>query len=306
VKVIIAKKRGFCFGVEHAIELAEKLLAEREHVYCLGPLIHNRQAVERLEAAGLRVVEKLSQIPLHCNSHQTAKGSEIPTVMIRSHGCHPSILEEVKSRGLRLADATCVLVKRLQKLVRQCAQQGYQVAVVGDPNHPEIKAVLGYAGGVTVIANETDIAKLPNTSRLAVLSQTTHSAEDFGRIVGLIAAKGYQEIKVINTICRETARRQVSAIELCRRVDVMFVLGGRHSANTAELADLCRRHGIKAYHLQDWSEFKPQYVEGKSVAGITAGASTPEWIIQQFADHLREIRSAPGALRSDRRPEKPL
>ena len=232
------------------------------------------------------MVADLNEIP---NRDTPCLGVEVPTVLIRSHGCHPSILEQVKERGLQLADATCVLVKRLQKLVRACAADGYQVVVIGDPNHPEIKAVLGYASDIVVVANENDLAQLPKAGRLAVLSQTTHSADDFGRLVGLIAAGGYQEVKVVNTICRETARRQASAVELCGKVDVMFVLGGRHSANTGELADLCRRHGIETFHLQNWSEFQPDHVKGKTVAGVTAGASTPEWIIQQFVSNLEAL-----------------
>ena len=286
MKVIVAEKRGFCFGVEHAIELAEEMLSQRKSVYCLGQLIHNEQAVERLERAGLHVVADLNEIP-SCATQ--GSDTEVSTVLIRSHGCHPSILEQVKERGLQLADATCVLVKRLQKLVRACAADGYQVVVIGDPNHPEIKAVLGYAPDIIVVAHENDLAQLPKAGRLAVLSQTTHSADDFGRLVGLIAAGGYQEVKVVNTICRETARRQASAVELCGQVDVMFVLGGRHSANTGELADLCRRHGIETFHLQNWSEFEADYVEGKTVAGVTAGASTPEWIIQQFVSNLEAL-----------------
>ena len=284
MKVIVAKKRGYCFGVEHAIELTERLLVERRCVYCLGELIHNRQAVKRLEEAGLSVVGELDEIPLG-----QGPGVEVPTVLIRSHGCHPRIIAAVEQRGLRVADATCVLVKRLQKLVRQCADEGYQVVLIGDPEHPEIEGVLGYAESITVVAGPDDIDKLPDSGRLAVLSQTTHSAEDFGRIVGLIAARSYSEIKVVNTICRETSRRQASAIELCSQVDVVFVLGGRHSANTAELADLCRRHGIDTYHLQNWGEFKAQYVEGKGVAGVTAGASTPDWVIQEFVEQLGRL-----------------
>ncbi|MBN1437489.1 MAG: 4-hydroxy-3-methylbut-2-enyl diphosphate reductase [Sedimentisphaerales bacterium] len=282
MQVLIAQQCGFCFGVERAIDLAEQLLAAGKRVYCLGSLIHNEQAVARLESAGLKVVEEVSEVP-------TADNGEVPTVLIRSHGCHPKVLEAVKERGLQLADATCVLVKRLQKLVSQCSEEGYQVVVIGDPDHPEVRAAQGYGKGVMVVANEADLAQLPQTGKLAVMSQTTHGAADFGRLVGLIAAKGYTEIKVVNTICRETSRRQEAAVELANEVDVMFVLGGRQSANTRELAELCRRQGMETYHLQDWGEFKPQYVEGTKIAGVTAGASTPRWIIEQFVDGLRAI-----------------
>jgi (E)-4-hydroxy-3-methyl-but-2-enyl pyrophosphate reductase len=210
-------------------------------------------------------------------------------VLIRSHGCRPELLEEVKERGYNLVDATCVLVRRAQKLVRQLHKQGYQVVVIGDPNHPEIKGVVGYAPNVIVMAGPEDLDTLPAKGRLAVISQTTHSAEDFGQIVGMIATRGYEEIKVVNTICRETARRQASAIELCRQVDVMFVLGSRHSANTRELAELCRRNKVETHHLQGWQELEPEYVKGKKIAGVTAGASTPDWIIKEFVENLEKL-----------------
>jgi len=161
--------------------------------------------------------------------------------------------------------------------------------VVGDPDHPETQGVIGYAPEVTVVASEDDIKKLPTNGRLAIIAQTTLSAQDFRRLVGLIAVGGFDELKVVNTICRETQRRQKSALELCEKVDVMFVLGARHSANTRELAQLCRRKGAKTYHLQNFQEFKTRYIAGKNVAGITAGASTPDWIIREFVENLQKL-----------------
>ena len=298
MKVLIAEKRGFCFGVEHAIEMAQKLFGKQivnvseditpssRRVYCLGPLIHNKQVVERLAQAGLEVVENLNEIKVSQSSQEEC---EPPTVLVRSHGCRPELLEDIKSRGFNLADATCILVKRAQKLVRELYLQRYQVVVIGDPNHPEVEGVVGYAPDVIVIEGPKDLDKLPAKGRLAVISQTTHSAEDFGKIVGQIAMRGYDEMKVVNTICRETSRRQASAVELCGKVEVMFVLGSHHSANTGELAQLCQRNNVQTYHLQDWQEFKPQYVEGKTSAGVTAGASTPDWIIQEFVENLRKL-----------------
>jgi len=297
MEVLVAKKRGFCFGVEHAIEKAEKLLEEGKTVYSLGPLIHNSQVVQRLSEAGLQVVEDLSHIKMNSqtgekdtestNSRETSTPQEKPTMLVRSHGCRPEQIEQIKQQGFDLADATCILVKRAQKLVSELYEQGYQVVVVGDPNHPEVQGVVGYAPEVTVVEGPDDLDKLPPKGRIAVISQTTFSAEDFGKIVGLIATRGFEEMKVVNTICRETSRRQASAVEICRQVEVMFVLGSHHSANTKELAELCRRQGVLTYHLQDWKEFKPQYIEGKSRSGVTAGASTPDWIIQEFVANLR-------------------
>jgi (E)-4-hydroxy-3-methyl-but-2-enyl pyrophosphate reductase len=289
MEVLTAKKLGFCFGVEHAIEAAENLLAQGKKVYCLGPLIHNKHVVDRLAQAGMQVVDKVSEIDSIVDSGDNSDDGEKPTVLIRSHGCRPELLEEVKKRGFNLVDATCVLVRRAQKLVGELFQQGYQVVVVGDPNHPEIQGVVGYAPGVIVVADPNDLDKLPSHGRLAVISQTTYSAEDFGQIVGLIAMRGHEEMKVVNTICRETARRQEAAIELCRQVDIMFVLGSRHSANTRELAQLCQKNNVKTYHLRDWQEFDPAYVTNVQVAGVTAGASTPDWLIKEFVENLQQL-----------------
>ncbi len=286
MNVLVAQKCGFCFGVEHAIELAQNMLAEGKNVYCLGPLIHNKQVVDRLAEEGLRVVNHLDEIPDSADS-----SAEPPMVLIRSHGCRPEIIEEVRRRGFQLADATCILVKHAQKLVQQLHQEHYRVVVIGDPNHPEIQGVIGYAPDVLVIQGESDLEKLPPRGRLAIVSQTTYSAEEFGKIVGRIAMRGYEELKVVNTICRETARRQDSAVELCKKVVVMFVLGSHHSANTGELADLCRRQNVPTFHLQNWSEFKPEFVLGKTVAGVTAGASTPDWVIQEFVQNLQNLSS---------------
>ncbi len=286
MKVILAKKMGFCFGVEHAIETAETLLKENRNVYCLGHLIHNNQVVERLSGNGLKVVDDLSQVR---TAEQQTLAPEQVNVLIRSHGCRPELLEEVRQCGYNLVDATCVLVRRVQNLVSELYEQGYQVIVVGDPDHPEVRGVVGYAPQVTVVAGVADLDKAPARGKVAVVSQTTHSAEDFGQVVGQLAMRSYEEMKIVNTICKETARRQASAVELCGIVDVMFVLGSRHSANTGELAELCRRHGVETYHLQGWNEFKPEYVAGKQTAGVTAGASTPDWLIKEFTAKLEEL-----------------
>lgn len=285
MKVLVAKKCGFCFGVEHAIELARELLSENKNVYCLGDLIHNKSVVSQLVEAGLRVVDSLNEIPQHVGPD----GQDTPTVLIRSHGCRPELIQAIQQRGFYVADATCVLVKRAQNLVRQLHQEGFGVIVVGDPDHPEVQGLIGYAPAVRVVAKEDDLKNLPASGRWAIVSQTTFSAEDFAYIVGRIAARNFKEIKVLNTICRETSRRQQSAIELCRQVEVMFVIGSLHSANTRELAQICRRQEAETYHLQNWQEFKPLYVEGKAVAGVTAGASTPDSIIQEFVANLRQM-----------------
>jgi len=286
MEVKIAETLGFCFGVKHAIDLAQKnLVEEKKDLYCMGSLIHNKQVVERLGESGMKVVDRLEQIP------EKSESGAVPTVLIRSHGSRPELLQDVRDRGLNMSDATCTLVKKAQEFVKKLHEEGYQVVLIGDENHPEVKGVVGYAPNVIIIDEEDEIEKLPKKGKIGIISQTTHSAEKFGQMVGKIAAtrRNYQEIKVINTICFETAKRQEAAGQLCDEVDIMFVVGSKTSANTTELASLCKRKGLQTHHLQNWQEFEPHFVQGKNVAGVTAGASTPDWIIQEFVENLREI-----------------
>lgn len=280
MNVKLAAKRGFCFGVEDAIELAERTVRDRADgsVVALGPVIHNPQVVERLERSGLNQSAKLDEL---------APGT---IVLIRSHGVRPEVLHEAEERGLNVVDATCVLVKRAQTVVRQLHEEGYQVVMIGDRNHPEVQGVIGYAPDVIVVDREEDLAAaLPRRGRLGIVAQTTHTPEHVGRIVGAIVSMPFREIKVVNTLCLEVIRRQEAAIALSREVDVMFVLGGMHSANTRELARLCEEQGTPTYHLETWEQFRPDMVAGKKCAGITAGASTPDWIIEDFTRNLEAV-----------------
>jgi 4-hydroxy-3-methylbut-2-enyl diphosphate reductase len=288
VKVLLARKLGFCFGVERAIQAAQHTLSRRRGEVCsLGEIIHNRPVVDQLAAEGLKVVEDPAG----------ASG----TVLVRSHGEPPEVLAELRARGVRIVDATCVLVKRAQRIVAELARQGYRVVVIGQAEHPEVRAVCGYAPGVICVDSSEDLQRLPAGGKLGVICQTTHSIEHFGRMVGGIVARGYSEVKVVNTLCREVRRRQEAAVELTRQVEVMFVLGGRQSANTRELARLCARQGVDTYQLEGWGDFKGRMAAGKKVAGVTAGASTPRWIIDQFVRNLRQFH--PSA--SDKPAERP-
>jgi 4-hydroxy-3-methylbut-2-enyl diphosphate reductase len=193
--------------------MAEKILAQEKNVYSLGPIIHNRDVVERLAKAGLRTVQDVEQIPSG-------------TVLIRSHGAAPEQIQKIAQKGLKIVDATCVLVKRVQHIASELNDAGYKVVVIGDRNHPEIRAVVGSASRVLVIADESDLHILPAHARLGIVCQTTQSPEHFANMVGAIAGKDFIELKVINTLCKEAVERQKSAVELCKKVDVMFVLGG--------------------------------------------------------------------------------
>ena len=242
----------------------------------LGEIIHNPQVVEALAGKGLTVANDPSDVN--------------GTVLIRSHGESPEVLSELRDRGAEIVDATCVLVKRAQKIVAALADEGYRVVVIGQASHPEVRGVCGYAPDVICIDTPEELDRLPTGGKIGIVSQTTHSLEHFGRMVGLIVARGYSEIKVVNTLCSAVRDRQAAAVELARQVDVMFVLGGRQSANTRELARLCAEQGVEIHHLEKWSDFQPEMACGKKIAGITAGASTPKWIIEEFTENLRAFK----------------
>ena len=273
MKVLIAEKCGFCHGVKNAISVAEQVLAEENDVYSLGPIIHNRDEVERLAKAGLKTVGEVEEI-------------RSGTVLIRSHGAAPEQIAKLREKGLNIVDATCILVKSVQDIARELEKDGYKVVIIGEENHPEVQAVVGCAKDVIVIADEPDLYKLPKNAKLGVVCQTTQSPEHFGKMLGAIGRGSFNELKVINTLCKEAIKRQESAVQLCKQVDIMFVLGGLESANTRRLAELCKKYNSETFHLQNWNELDKITLSGKNIAGVTAGASTPEWIIAEFVKNL--------------------
>ena len=273
MKVIVAEECGFCHGVKNAISIAEKTLAQEDDVYSLGSIIHNKDMVERLAKSGLKTVNKVEDI-------------QSGTVLIRSHGAAPEQIAKLKEKGVNIVDATCVLVKRVQHIAGELERDGYKVVIIGNENHPEIRAVVGCAEDAVVIADESDLHKLPENARLGIVCQTTQSREYFSRMLGAIARGSFSELKVINTLCQEAIKRQQSAVQLCKRMDIMFVLGSLESANTRKLAELCKKYNSETFHLQNWNELDKNILFGKNVAGVTAGASTPEWIIAEFVKNL--------------------
>jgi 4-hydroxy-3-methylbut-2-enyl diphosphate reductase len=276
MKVLVADTLGFCPGVRNAIKIARDILCEKDRIYSLGPIIHNEDVVNQLAESGLEPVDDISDI-------------KDGTVLIRSHGATREQIEKIKSQGLEAVDATCVLVKRLQRISQSLNEEGYKVAIIGDKNHPEVQAVVGFTENIVVIGDESDIDKISNNNKLGVICQTTQSPQRFAELVGAIVERGFTELKVINTLCPETVKRQKAAVQLCRKVDIMFVLGGSNSANTKKLAQLCKRYNNSTFHLQNASQLDINLLIGKKVAGVTAGASTPDRVITEFVEKLRSF-----------------
>ncbi len=278
----VAAGSGVCFGVRRAIELAEEALAGGEAVYCLGPLIHNPQEMGRLAERGFRVIESLDE----------ARGPGI--LLIRSHGLQPAVVDEAQRRGFRILDATCPLVHRVQTLAVELLRDGYQVVVAGDAAHPEVRAIQGHAPGARVVGDVAGIRGLDLGRRVALVAQTTFSPERFREMAAALAERGLPEVRIVSTICTATVERQRAAAELAARVDVMFVLGGRNSANTNRLAELCAGRGVPTHHVEHAGEVRPEQVRGHRRAGVAAGASTPQWVIEAVCRRIKDLQSGEG------------
>ena len=273
----VAAGSGVCFGVRRALELAEKALVEGSPVYCLGPIIHNPQEVARLSDKGFRVIHSLDE---------AAQG----TLLIRSHGLRPDVVADARRRGLRIVDATCPLVQRAQTLAAEMQEAGYQVVVAGDAAHPEVRAIQGHAPAAVVVSDIEAVRRLELGPRVALISQTTFSPEQFREMAAELMRRDVHEIRVINTICAATTDRQRAAAELAGRVDVMFVIGGRNSANTRRLAELCAARGVSTYHVEHAGEVQAEHLVGRPRVGIAAGASTPQWIIDTVTERIRALQ----------------
>lgn len=274
----MAENSGFCFGVRRAIQITEETLARGGRVYSLGSVIHNPQEIQRLEGLGLQVIETLEE------------AVEPGVLIIRSHGVSPATAAAAEARGLELVDATCPLVKRAQSLARKLHDEQYRVVVVGDAKHPEVEAILGYAPGAAVIDGPEGLGDLVTQARLGIVSQTTQSPRRF-RETTAEAARRFQghELRVFHTICNATVDRQAAAMELAGRVDVMIVLGGHNSANTRELARLCTSTGVPTYHLETAEELEEAMLAGRVRVGVTAGASTPAWLVERFIETVKGL-----------------
>ncbi len=276
MKVYLADKAGFCFGVKRAINTAFEA-AGKGQVYCFGPLIHNPQEVERLRQVGIKTVDDFSD--LHAGDY----------LIIRSHGVAPHVLSRARDKGLTIIDLTCPFVGKAQRHAKVLSNDGYQVVVVGEKKHPEVQSILGYAGpNAVVVEKAEDVDALKLKPRLGMVAQTTQSYSNFSEIV-LKLLRLSKELKVFNTICNSTKERQEAARVLASQVDVMLVVGGRNSANTSRLASLCSKEGKPTHHIELAEEIQPEWLNGVKSVGVTAGASTPDWIVNGVLQTLKKL-----------------
>ncbi|MFH1097952.1 MAG: 4-hydroxy-3-methylbut-2-enyl diphosphate reductase [Candidatus Desantisbacteria bacterium] len=269
MEIILSKEAGFCFGVKRALKLTLQTLAnEKGNVYTMGPLIHNPQAVEDLKSKGVLVAESLDEI-------------RSGVVVLRSHGVPPKLYQQILDAELKIVDAVCPNVKRVQKLVAQLKQNGYTVVVVGEKNHPEVMSIPGIVEGETlVIENIEQAAGLPWVKKLGVVAQTTQTCEHFRKIISVLLHRTF-ELRTYHTICEAVEKRQQDSLDIAQQVNMMLVIGGKNSANTSRLTQVCAMSGCVTHHIETAAEIQSEWLEGIEKIGITAGASTPPWIIDE-------------------------
>ena len=277
LEVITAEEAGFCFGVERAIDMVLEAASENDdlNVYTLGPLIHNPQVVKKLEEKNVKVASSLAEI-------------DSGIVIIRSHGVAPEIIEQAREKNLKIIDATCPYVKNAQKYARQLVDEGYQTFIYGDQDHPEVQGIYGASDKKAIIIREKeDLKSVELKAKVGFVAQTTKSPESFRDIINLVITE-VKELKVFNTICNTTDVRQSSAKRLAEDADIMFVIGGHNSANTTRLAEICAATNTPTYHIETAAEIEKEWLSGKNKVGITAGASTPDWLIREVIQLMNE------------------
>lgn len=280
MEVLLANEYGFCFGVERAVEMVEGALEVGAPVRTLGPLIHNTQEMQRLECEGVSTIQEPTQV------------SSDEIAVIRAHGVTPQVQRELEQRAAQVVDATCPFVTRVQRLAERAAKEGRHVVVAGNPDHPEMIGVVGYAPDNTFVVRDADeVSGLPPLHAPLVVSQTTLKLQTFLEIADAVKEKADAEPQVVNTICSATRDRQDAARALAGLVDVFYIIGGKHSSNSIKLLAVCQEQCANSFLIETQEEINPHDLNGANRVGVTAGASTPNWLIDQVVKRLREIGS---------------
>lgn len=279
MKVILAKQAGFCFGVKRATQMAFEAAGRDQMTYTLGPIIHSPQVVGKLKELGVHPLDSLDNV-------------DGGTIIIRSHGVEQKEINEALRKNLDVVDATCPFVKKAQEYVKSLYEDGYVVVVVGDAEHPEVQSIVSYGGEkVYVVAVGEDVKKLPKMSKIGIVAQTTQSFENLKNVVCECLLRG-GEIRVYNTICDATTVRQDEAKDLAGQVDCMLVVGGFNSANTHRLLEVCTEIQPHTYHIETAAEIDLVWFEGAERVGVTAGASTPKWIIDEVINKIEQLNKS--------------
>ena len=283
-EVRIAKRTGFCYGVREAIDKAKEVRAAGRETHTLGQVVHNEGVVAELQGLGIRTVDTLDDV-----EHGAA-------VVIRAHGVRPEVMERANERGLEVIDGTCTWVIQEQRELAKLVEEGYTIVLLGTPKHPEVVGLLGFAPDAIVVDEEEEWeAAIPRRKRMALISQSTQPPWKFEKLAGFMTSRAH-ELKIVNTVCPVTIRRQQDTLEEARSVDLMVVVGGRSSANTKELTRLCGIAGTPAVQIEGVRDLGDASVfDGRAVIGVTGGTSTPIEDLHAVAQRILELAGTPDA-----------
>jgi 4-hydroxy-3-methylbut-2-en-1-yl diphosphate reductase len=273
MKIQLAENYGFCFGVKRAIKIAE----ENKNSSTYGPLIHNSKEIERLE--------KDFKVGLTDDFRTFVKGDK---AVIRTHGIPKNELAALHQNGVDVVDATCPYVTKPQQICQEMSEAGYDIVIFGDDAHPEIKGVKSYATyGAYVVSSAKDLEDIKLSEKVALVAQTTRKIDEYMDVANYLIAR-HKEVRVFNTICNATFENQDAVKKLSKEADVMIIIGGKNSSNTKQLFSISKDHCANSYHIEDEKDLDCSWFEGKSFCGISAGASTPDWIIQNVIQAIQE------------------
>ena len=282
MEVIVAKTAGFCFGVKRAVEkVYEQVQKGQAPIYTYGPIIHNEEVVKDLERKGVRVLE----------TEEELKKLTEGVVVIRSHGVSRHIYQLLEKRKIQVVDATCPFVRKIHRIVEEQTAAGRKVIIIGNAAHPEVEGIKGWGNDDTLVVDSPEAVEkvpFPSGTKVCIVSQTTFNYNKFKELVEKFSEKRY-DILVLNTICNATQERQVEAKEVASKVDAMIVIGGKNSSNTQKLYEICKRECENTHYIQTLGDFNPECVSSVSSVGITAGASTPNYIIEEVHTVMAEM-----------------
>ena len=279
MEVRLATHAGFCFGVKRAVEQVYEQIETGKTIYTYGPIIHNEEVVKDLESKGVKVIPDI----------ETLQNITEGTVIIRSHGVTKEIYDILEQKGLECIDATCPFVRRIHNIVRTESAAGKHIVIVGDPKHPEVEGIMSWcSSSMTVLETEKEAQELslPENTEICIVSQTTFNYNKFQHIVAILQKKGYND-SVVNTICNATEERQTEAKEIASEADVMIVIGGKHSSNTRKLYEICSKECANTYFIQTLDDLHLELPKSVGLVGITAGASTPNKLIEEVQNYVR-------------------
>lgn len=311
MEIVLAKTAGFCPGVERAVKMVYEESEKRNDVFTFGPIVHNEEVVAELEKRGVKVIDSESELPQVKDK----------TLVIRAHGVSERIYKDCESLGIRMVDATCPFVKKIHNIVKKYSSEGRHILIIGNKDHPEVLGIMGWcAGGVDAVENEEQLEEFLSkyncfeNKSLCIVSQTTFNYTKFNYLVEKIHKKsydvtnaehlrgeapyncqslnqGFDDVIVLNTICNATEERQREAYELARKMDAMLVIGGRHSSNTQKLFGICKKECENTFYIQTLKDIDPVKLGSFGSLGITAGASTPNYIIKEVYNQCQKLVS---------------